>query len=76
MPDFKDTITQNHIAELRKRGEEKLMQAMASQYGYTYINLHGYTINPEAVMRIPEGAARENKMVAFELKNKILCTFL
>lgn len=72
MADFNDTSATTQIADLRKRGEEKLMQAMAPQYGYTYINLHGYTINPEALMKISEEDARTSKMVAFELKNKIL----
>ena len=72
MPQFNDAVTNAQIALLRKRGEEKLMQAMAPQYGLQYIDLRGYTINPEAVMLIKESDARSNKMLAFELNRKVL----
>jgi type IV pilus assembly protein PilB len=67
MPQFNDAVSNAHIAELRKRGEEKLIQAMAPQYGYEYIDLHGYTINPEALMKISEAEARAGHLIGFEL---------
>lgn len=70
MPEFNDVTTNAHIAALRKRSEEKLMQAIAPQYGLQYIDLRGYTINPEAVMLIKEFDARGNNMLAFELNRK------
>jgi type IV pilus assembly protein PilB len=72
MAQFNDAISNAHIAELRKRGEEKLVQAMAPQYGYDYIDLHGYTINPEALMKVPEADAQVGKIVAFELARNVL----
>lgn len=72
MPEFTDDTTNAQIAELRKRGEEKLMQSLAPQYGYEYIDLHGYTINPEAMMKIPENDARSNNILAFELNRQTL----
>lgn len=72
MPQFNDAISNAHIAELRKRGEEKLVQALAPQYGYGYIDLHGYTINPEALMKVPETEARTGRLIAFELARNIL----
>ncbi len=72
MPQFNDAVSNAHIAELRKRGEEKLVQAMAPQYGYDYIDLHGYTINPEALTKISETDAQAGKIVAFELARNIL----
>ena len=72
MPAFNDVTTNAQIAALRKRGEEKLMQALAPQYGIPYINLRGYTINPEAVMLLKEADARANFMLAFELNRKVI----
>ncbi|MBY0538763.1 type II/IV secretion system protein [Patescibacteria group bacterium] len=72
MPDFNDSISNTQIAELRKRGEEKLMQSLAPQYGYDYIDLHGYTLNPEALTNISEADARAAHMVAFELNRKVI----
>ncbi len=70
MAEFNDTTTNAQVAALRKRGEEKLMQAIAPQYGLQYIDLRGYTINPEAVMLIKEADARAANMLAFELARK------
>lgn len=72
MPEFTDDTTNTQIAELRKRGEEKLMQSLAPQYGYEYIDLHGYTINPEAMMKISEADAKRGKLIAFELNRQTL----
>lgn len=72
MPDFNDSVSNTQIAALRKRGEEKLMQSLAPQYGYEYIDLHGYTLNPEALTKISEADARSAHMVAFELNRKVL----
>ena len=72
MAAFNDATTNAQIAELRKRGEEKLMQALAPQYGIQYIDLRGYTINPEAVIMIKEIDARTNHILAFDLNRKTL----
>ena len=72
MPAFNDAATNAQISELRKRGEEKLMQALAPQYGLQYIDLRGYTINPEAVTLIKELDARGNNILAFELNRKLI----
>lgn len=63
---FKDDLTAKRIAELRKVEEEKLVQTLAPQYGLDYINLHGYTINPEALGMIPEAQARATHLAAFD----------
>jgi len=47
-----------------------LVQAMAPQYGFEYINLHSYTINPEALALIPKKSALEAGVVAFEIDRK------
>jgi type IV pilus assembly protein PilB len=67
MTQFHDETTNIRIADLRKRGEERLIQSQAAQLGIPYIDLHGYTINPDALSKIPEIAARTAHTVAFAL---------
>ena len=54
MIEFDDKSTNTKVDDLRRSEEEKLIQALAPQYGFDYINLHGYTINPEALILLPE----------------------
>jgi type II secretory ATPase GspE/PulE/Tfp pilus assembly ATPase PilB-like protein len=72
MNQFHDDTTQSRLADLRKRGEETLMQTLATQYGLTYIDLHGVTINPEALTKIPEVRAKQAHVVAFALTRQSL----
>lgn len=72
MVDFNDTNALSHIADLRKRGEEEYLRALAPQYGIPYVNLFGVTINPEALMKIPERTAKESRLVAFALMRNTL----
>lgn len=72
MPQFNDAVSNAHLAALRKSGEEKLVQAMAPQYGYEYLDLHGYTINPEALVKISEETARAAGVICFALLRKVL----
>ena len=71
MNQFHDDDTTKRLADLRKRGEETLMQSLAPQYGLTYVDLHGVTINPEALMKISEVKARQANMIAFALTSVI-----
>jgi type IV pilus assembly protein PilB len=73
MPQFDNKSLNLKIEDLRKSEEEKLTQTLAPQYGFEYINLQGYTINPEAVALLPEEKAKEGKMIVFNLThNKLL----
>ena len=72
MLNFDDKFANSRISELHTDEEEKLVQAMAPQYGLEYINLHGYTMNPEAIAVIPEKKAREAQIVAFDQTHEIL----
>lgn len=69
---FNDTHTNTRLEDLRRDEEEKLIQALAPQYGFEYINLHGYTINPEAVGLFPEKQAREALLVVFDVTHNLL----
>ncbi len=64
--DFKDDIMNARLSDLRRSEEEKVVQGLALQIGIEYINLHGYTVNPEAVGFIPEATARAAGVVVFD----------
>jgi len=70
MVQFNDTNPTQKLAELYKKEEERLIQTLAPQYGLEYIDLDGYTINPEALVLIPEQQARAAEVVAFDIKHK------
>ncbi len=72
MAPFDDKFSTTRLADLRRDEEEKLMQALAPQYGLEYINLRGYTINPEAILHLPEKTAREASAVVFDEKGQTL----
>lgn len=72
MVKFDDSLSDSKVADLHLQEEERMVQIMAPQYGYEYINLRGYTINPEAMAIIKEERAREAGLLAFEMNNNIL----
>jgi type IV pilus assembly protein PilB len=72
MVQFNDALTNTRIDELRRSEEEKLVQALAPQYGFEYINLHGYTLNPEAIVLYPEAKARAARLVVFDMNHNSL----
>ncbi len=72
MVQFNDSATNTRIDDLRREEEEKLVQALAPQYGFEYINLRGYTINPEALGILPESKARAAHAVVFDVTHNLL----
>lgn len=72
MVKFDDSFSNNKISDLYAQEEEQVVQTLAPQYGFEYINLRGYTINPEALSVIPEEKAKALEIVGFELtKNNL-----
>lgn len=69
MSQFNDKVTDNRLKDLRIQEEERLVASMATQYGYPYINLRGYTLNPNALAEIPEADALKAQLVAFDRAN-------
>lgn len=67
MVKFDDSYSNSRIADLHAQEEERVVQTMAPQQGFEYINLRGYTMNPEAVAIIPEAKARAAEVVGFEI---------
>jgi type IV pilus assembly protein PilB len=72
MVQFNDSLTNTRIDDLRRSEEEKLVQALAPQYGFEYINLRGYTINPEAIGVCPEAKARAARLAVFDMTHNTL----
>ena len=51
---FDDKLSNTRITDLRALEEERTVETTAPQLGFKYINLRGYTINPEAIAIIDE----------------------
>lgn len=66
MPQFDDKAADARLKDLRIQEEERQVATMATQYGYPYINLRGYTLNPNALAEISEATARAAQLVAFD----------
>lgn len=69
---FDEEKYNEQMGMLLRKEEDQLIESLASQYGYQYLDLRGVTINPEALSIINEVEARDANMVAFELRNKFL----
>lgn len=72
MVQFDERRLKEKVSDLRIQEAERYVQAKAPQLGYEYVNLRGYTINPEALVAIPEAAAKEACVVGFELHKGVL----
>jgi type IV pilus assembly protein PilB len=46
--------------------EEEIAQALTVQYGFPYLPLESYEMNPEAVKLIPENVARQYNLIAID----------
>ncbi|MCA9356863.1 type II/IV secretion system protein [Candidatus Nomurabacteria bacterium] len=69
---FDDKLSNTRITDLRALEEERTVETTAPQLGFKYINLRGYTINPEAIAIIDEKKARDCEVVGFEFNKNIL----
>jgi len=73
MVQFDDRILKSkRYQEIKQGEEENFVRSIAAQQGYLYVNLRGVSINPEALILIPEAEAHEAEVVAFEKRNKLL----
>ena len=72
MAQFNDDYSNAKFKGLRVQEEERMVQSMAPQYGYQYINLKGYTINPEALTVISMTQAKAAEATTFEVNQKTL----
>ena len=72
MTTFDNTFGGTKMTDLLSAEEERYVQSMAPTHGFPYVNLRGYTINPEALSTIPEAQARLGNLVAFDDKQRTL----
>lgn len=72
MVKFDDSYSNSRMAELYTQEEERLIQTMAVQIGFEYVNLQGISIDPEALSSIQEKKAKDSEMVAFALNQHAL----
>jgi hypothetical protein len=52
--------------------EREIAQAITSQYGFPFIPLENFDINPDAVKLVPEEYAKKNRLVAMDVIGDIL----
>jgi type IV pilus assembly protein PilB len=72
MVQFDDASLNDTLSDLREKEAERATATLAPQLGYEYIDLHGYTINPEALAAVPEDLAHEANLTGFEILQKTL----
>ncbi len=72
MVQFNDVFGGNRAVDMRAGEEERYVQAMAPRFGFPYIYLRGYTINPEALLLVPEQTSRAAEAVCFEIRQKVV----
>lgn len=72
MVQFDDSYTKAKLGDLHLQEEERLVQTLAPQHGFDYVNLRGYTIDPEALGLIPEETSKQIGAVAFDVHRKDL----
>lgn len=66
MPEFDTSKEDERLAELQREEEENLIKILAAQAGYSYVDLRGLTIDPDALVLIDEETARAAKLITFE----------
>ncbi|MFT7644693.1 MAG: type IV pilus assembly protein PilB [Candidatus Paceibacteria bacterium] len=69
MVKFDDSLSNRRIANLYAKEEERLVQTMASQLGFEYIDLRGQSIDPDALAAIPKQKSKDAEMVGFAINN-------
>ena len=63
---FDDQKFQTQLDTVHREEEERLVKALAVQYGIEYVNLRGYTINPDAINTLEKAEAADSDVVPFD----------
>lgn len=72
MPRFDDEKEQAKLEELRQREEEGLIRTLSAKYGHQYVDLHGVTIDTDALRLISPEDARAGEIAVFGKTNRRL----
>ncbi len=66
MIEFQDEKFKDRLLDVHNQEEEVLVKSLAQQYGMSYVNLRGYTINPDALRFIDRETASSAEIIAFD----------
>ncbi len=66
MVQFGEEGFQEKLASVHRAEEETLVKSLANQYGFPYVYLRGYTINPEAISLIERKTAADAEIIPFD----------
>jgi type IV pilus assembly protein PilB len=66
MVKFDDQAFQSQLETVHRAEEEDLVKALADQYGIEYVNLRGYTINPDAINTLSRNEAEDSQVIPFD----------
>ncbi len=72
MQQFDEELQQRHIDDLHHKEEEALIRTVAPKHGYQYIDLHGITIDADALNLLDEATSRKAEVATFSKKGKLL----
>ncbi len=67
MIQFNDDKLNESLAVTYRAEEEMLAKELAQQYGYKYVGLRGYTINPDAIDFISKEDAMYGEIIPFDI---------
>ena len=60
------------LVSLQYTTEEAIAQALTTQYGFPYLPLAGYEIDPEVCRLIPEHVARQYELIAVDRAGSVV----
>src|SRR3989344_1724274 len=72
MISFDEDKQKQKVAELLRKEEEEVMQALSQKFGLEYIDLSNTSIDGDALRLIDEQTSRDNKIAAFDLVDRKL----
>ncbi|GMU73811.1 MAG: pilus biosynthesis protein TapB [Candidatus Campbellbacteria bacterium] len=68
----KEERQQHKLQQLREQEEEDAMQMLSEKYGLPYVDLTTASIEPDALILLPEQDARDGQLAVFDRQNKKL----
>lgn len=72
MIQFNEEKQNQRVADLLKREEDDVVQSLSIKTGIPYVDLTGVSVNPDALRLIEEVYARNAKVAAFALVDKVV----
>ncbi|MBU1128786.1 MAG: hypothetical protein KKE01_06910 [Candidatus Omnitrophica bacterium] len=60
------------LIQLGYAGEQEIAQAIVAQYGFPFMMVENYTLNPEAAKLVPENVVRQYRILPVDVIGDIL----